>query len=92
MFDGRFDYLTAYMIVSISHLHNHRLEINDRLQLFGIFVGIFACGVPVYFLNPKVSLASPGPADISLKIDTVARARESKAARVRLVDKSLCVR
>jgi hypothetical protein len=24
-------------------------------QLFGVFAGIFALGIPIYFLNPKVS-------------------------------------
>lgn len=45
---------------------------NSDLQLFGIFAGIFACGVPVYFLNPKVGLTPLVAADVLLTADPVA--------------------
>lgn len=81
MSDGRFDYLTAYMIVSFScPTRGIQHVTNAGLQLFGIFAGIFACGVPVYFLNPKVSLTFPVATDVLLIVDPVARAREPKAA------------
>ena len=48
------------MIVSISYFDNNEHIAYNDIQLSGIFVGIFACGVPVYFLNPKVSSTYPG--------------------------------
>jgi hypothetical protein len=46
-------------IIGISYGITPLVETYDYLTgfmiLFGIFTGVFALGIPVYFLNPKVS-------------------------------------
>jgi hypothetical protein len=51
------NYFTAYMVVRFTP--NNPLPERTNLltranQLFGLFVGIFLLGIPIYFLNPKV--------------------------------------
>jgi hypothetical protein len=53
------NYFTAYMVVSpnskFSSIPRRRNSTDPNLnQLFGLFVGIFLLGIPIYFLNPKV--------------------------------------
>jgi hypothetical protein len=54
------NYFTAYMVVSpkskFSTIPRRSNSTDPNLkQLFGLFVGIFLLGIPIYFLNPKVS-------------------------------------
>jgi hypothetical protein len=51
------NYLTAYMVVSRQPASKIWLRCTKPLrQLFALFVGIYLLGIPIYFLNPKVSL------------------------------------
>jgi hypothetical protein len=56
------NYFTAYMVVSSTEHpppsspreKKKRTDLRRKPQLFGLFVGIFLLGIPIYFLNPKV--------------------------------------